>query len=109
MTTSKILLSLLATFVVFIIAACGFPSPPNSTNSPGSPVPFDTFLQQVAQAKYSDYAQLPTTKVQNAQAFEEMRTYTLNLYAGKQAISTYTINGQILLPDPGSPSTVQPH
>jgi hypothetical protein len=71
MTISKLSFCLLATFVVFVIVACGSPPSPSSTNSPGSPVPFGMFLLNVSQAHYSDYAQLPTTKVQNEQAFEE--------------------------------------
>ena len=58
------------------------------------PVPFGKFLQGVSNARYSDYTQRTTTKVQNAQAFEEMRLYVLKLYTGVRVVSTYMTNGK---------------
>jgi hypothetical protein len=112
MSSSKLRLLILLVLTLFTIEACGSDSSSTgpSNLSSGSPVPFTTFLQRVTQARYSDYTGLPTTKVQNAQAFEAMRSYILKLYADKQVTSSYLMNGQtfdcvISNSNPGNPPT----
>ena len=97
MTKTKLYFGILATFLLFLVTACGSNSSTtgSSSSTNNSPVPFNTFLQSVSQAQYSDYTQLSTTKVQNKQAFEEMRTHILNLYNGVKVNSTYMVNGQV--------------
>jgi hypothetical protein len=98
MTQSKWCFSLIAVIVLCITAACGSVSSATGSSSTVStsnvPVPFGKFLQGVSNARYSDYTQRTTTKVQNAQAFEEMRLYVLKLYTGVRVVSTYVANGQ---------------
>ena len=111
MSSLKLRLMILLAFALFTLEACGSDSAKGSSNpTPGSPVPFTTFLQRVAQAHYSDYAGLPTTKVQNEQEFEAMRAYILMQYNGKMADSSYLMNGQtfdciISNSHPGNPPT----
>ena len=96
MKTSKAFWGMLVAVVLFLVTACGTNS--STTGSSGSTngtvVPFSTFIQNVSQAQYSDYAPRSTTKVQNEQAFEEMRTHILKLYDGVKVGSTYMANGQ---------------
>ena len=98
MTTRKLALWVFATFVLFVVAACGSTSSSTGSSEPKdtslAPVPLATFLQNVSHARYNDYAKLATTKVQNEQAFEEMRAYILNRYNGVTASSGYISNGQ---------------
>lgn len=61
----------------------------NQAGNSGSSADFTTFLQQVARARYTDYSMLPSTKVQNEQEFETMRSHILTLYAGKQIVSSF--------------------
>ncbi len=58
-------------------------------SNPNNPVPFAQFIQAVTNARYSDFANLPTTKVQNEQEFNKMRLHILSLYAGKQVTNSY--------------------
>jgi hypothetical protein len=94
-----------------MVEACGSASSTGaSTPTPESLVPFTTFLQRVPHARYSDYSGLPTTKVQNEQEFEAMRSYILKIYNGKRADSSYLMNGQtfdciISNSKPGNPPT----
>ena len=98
MTTSKLSLCILATFTLFVIVACGSASSSTGggSNQGNTSVPFTVFIQNVTNARYSDYAHLPTTKVQNEQAFEEMRAHILKLYDGVQVDSTYMSDGQYI-------------
>jgi hypothetical protein len=45
-----------------------------------SPQPFDRFLESLAAAKYDDFSRQPGSAVVGPDAFEEMRTYLLDLY-----------------------------
>jgi len=65
----------------------------SNDNYPGS---FTQFIQNVNNAKYSDYAHLATTKVQNEQEFAKMRQHIIELYAGIQVDSTYMTGGQVI-------------
>lgn len=94
---SRFWLGLLATLALFIIVACGSNSSTggsNTTSSSSTLVPFDTFLQNVSHAQYSDYSSLPTAKVQDEQAFNQMRDYILKLYTGRQVANSYIVNGR---------------
>ena len=81
--------------LVFVfITACGSSAGgSNATSSSHSVISFPQFLQSVAGAHYSDYAHLSITKVQNEEAFEEMRVYILHLYSGVRVLSTYVFDG----------------
>lgn len=93
MRTSTIWFCFLATVVVLLLTACDSLSS-SSGGTVSASTPFSTFLQHVENARYSDYAQQKTTKVQNEQAFEEMRTYILTKYRGVQVTNTYINDGQ---------------
>jgi hypothetical protein len=45
-----------------------------------SPDPLDSFLESVASATYDEFSRLPVSAVESPDAFEEMRTYLLDLY-----------------------------
>jgi hypothetical protein len=111
MSSLKLRLLILLAFALFMVEACGSASSTGaSTPTPESLVPFTTFLQRVPHARYSDYSGLPTTKVQNEQEFEAMRSYILKIYNGKRADSSYLMNGQtfdciISNSKPGNPPT----
>lgn len=70
------------------------PSTGQSEKTTGAVIPFNTFLANVAHSHYRDYANAPATKVENEQAFEEMRHHILKLYEGKKAVSSYIEDGQ---------------
>ena len=116
MTNTNGRLCLLALTLFFSVSACGFASSSaggvSLTNVSNSPLPFAAFLQQVKNAQYSDYARLSTTRVQNEQAFLEMRSYILKKYTGAQVASAVmNTDGQIfdcMLSTPGSGAATVP-
>lgn len=57
-------------------------------------VPFHTFLHQVEAAKPQDYVSHPNSKIQDVEAFEEMRRYILGLYKGVHVKHSYLVGGQ---------------
>lgn len=100
MTKAKWRSCILTLAVFFSVSACGVSSSStpgaSSTNVSNAPLPFAAFLQQVEHAQYSDYAQRGSSRVQNEQAFQEMRSYILKKYVGVQVASSYNSNdGQI--------------
>jgi hypothetical protein len=64
------------------------------TSTPGDFLPFDVFLTQVEDATFDAYAHLPGAQVQDAQAFEEMRAYIKQMYAGVQSGSSFVSEEQ---------------
>ena len=94
MKIAKVYSGILAAFILLLLAACGTNSSATGGFTSNGPVPFSTFLQHVSQAQFSDYAQSPTTKVQNESAFNEMRTHILKVYEGVKADSSYSVDGQ---------------
>ena len=105
MLKSKALLRLLAALaiVAFGVATSQstFARTPTSrsasaslSSSPQTFVSFSQFLTNVANAHYSDYTGLATTSVQNEQAFEAMRSYVLDTYAGVKQVNSFVLDGQ---------------
>jgi hypothetical protein len=97
MVSAKYQFCLISATLLFLLTTCSTSSASGSSNlnnAPGSPVPFPTFLQNVARAHYDDYAHLSTTRVRDEPAFEEMRAYILKLYADIQVVNTYLVDGR---------------
>ncbi len=72
-----------------------------------SPQPFDGFLESVASAAYDEFRYLPGSEVENASAFEEMRTYLLDLYRDVNVDTSFVENdGQVIdcIPDEQYPA-----
>jgi hypothetical protein len=80
---------MLAALCLLFLAACGTSA---SASGAGVPIPFTIFLESVKHAQYTNYRMLPTTKVKNQKAFEEMRSYILTRYQG-QVTSSYMASG----------------
>ena len=65
----------------------------NAQSKQESFVPFDSFLEATRTATSGDYLQQSTNKVKDAQAFEEMRRYILNLYEGVGVSHSFLLDG----------------
>ncbi len=66
-----------------------------SSSTSNTFISFSTFLNDVEHANYQVYtAQGHTRIVQSEHAFQEMRSYILNMYAGVQPVSSYILDGQ---------------
>jgi hypothetical protein len=57
-----------------------------------SPQPFERFLESVASATYDEFRSLPNSEVESAAAFEEMRTYILDLYDNVNVDTSFVEN-----------------
>jgi hypothetical protein len=71
------------------------------------PQPFDSFLESVSSAAYDEFRCLSGAEVENASAFEEMRTYLLNLYQDVNVDTSFVDNdGQVIdcIPDEQHPA-----
>ena len=92
-------LCLLATFIVIVFEVATSQSTFAHAVTSASPsntfVSFSTFLKNVEQAHYQNYAsQTSNNVVQNEQAFNDMRSYILTMYAGVTQVSSYELDGQ---------------
>jgi hypothetical protein len=67
---------------------------PTPTPTPGTFITFDMFLTSVKDATFEVYAHLPAAQVQEVQAFEEMRSYIQQMYAGVQPVSSFVSEGR---------------
>jgi predicted TIM-barrel enzyme len=56
-------------------------------------VSFRSFLTSTRAAKFETYQRLAGTRVADAKAFEEMRSYILNYYEGVVVVSTFATDG----------------
>src|SRR5438309_61227 len=95
----KIVLPLLVLFVssvAFGAATSQRMFAKTSSLEPKTFVSFSSFLKNTANAHYHDYtSQNSGTAVQSEQAFTQMRSYILDMYAGVKQVSSYVLDGQL--------------
>ena len=75
---------------------CSMTNLAHAQKEPFKFVPFKAFLQRVKDARASDFSSPPSSKVENAASFEEMRRYVLSLYGGIHVSHSYVIGSQIV-------------
>src|SRR5258708_21392786 len=54
-------------------------------------VPFEEFLQRVKAAKFEEYRRSPASKVESAEAFEDMRAHILRRYHDVKAEGSFVL------------------
>jgi hypothetical protein len=81
--------------VLFCIASFLFITSGISSAQAGqeSFVPFNNFVASTRTANSSDFLNQSTSKVKDAQAFEEMRQHILNLYQGVEVAHSFVLDG----------------
>jgi hypothetical protein len=116
----------LAVMIILLTASCGQQAGGGGGGSPGGEgtpgagptgtIPFGAFLASLGVASYRDYAGRSGTRVQDQQAFDEMRDFLLAKYRHSLVVRSYGEQGAIfdcmdqvrssaLPPTPASPST----
>jgi hypothetical protein len=85
------------TVVTVLLAGCGAapPSGGPAGRTPGSVVPFGTFLAGVRTARWRDYARRAGTRARGPEEFGRMRRYLLDQYAGAQVAHSYAESGAV--------------
>jgi hypothetical protein len=83
--------------VILFAVSCASPAIRGQGGTPAGrsagPVPFDQFIHAVSAARYSSYAGRPGVAVRDQDAFEQMRRYLLQHYAGVTVVRSYVADG----------------
>lgn len=89
----RLLLSVSAVIVVAGISCASVQHPPGGQPGKDDFVSFDQFLRGVRSMRISDFAARAGTRVEDANAFEDMRAHILYMYDGVKQVSSFTRDG----------------